>query len=164
MKQYNFLNTFFVVLILLLPMIESQAPPAPPAAVPAATDAGAPAGASTTEATPVETIFPNLKTWRDDFAKRLDVLNKTIAVTPVDDEETKKMKLSAQEITKTIGMRMSESKMMLNRNQRIIANQLADLEEKLSSAGRKLFGIKWNSIPCGAGFAQAQCGNFASCP
>lgn len=138
----------------------SQAPPPAPDAA-----AGAPpaAGGPAPPADPPENIFPNLKAWHTDFSNRLDILNKTIAVTPVDDEETKKMKLGAQEVTRTIGMRLSEPKMMTNRNQRIIANQLADLEEKLSQAGRKLFGIKWNSIPCGAGFAQAQCGNFAPC-
>lgn len=132
----------------------AQGPP-PPAV---ATD-----GAAAPVAEPAETIFPNLKVWREDFAKRLDMLNQTVAVTPVDDDETKKMKQAAQEVTRTLGMRLSEPKMMMNRNQRIIANQLADLEEKLSSAGRKLFGIKWNSVPCGAGFAQAHCGNLAPC-
>lgn len=154
-----------LILIYLL-YSESQAPPPPapaPAAGPAA-PAPAPAAAPAAPAAPAENIYPTLKAWREDFGKRLDILNKTIAVTPVDDEETKKMKLSAQEITKTIGMRMVEPKMMMNKNQRIVANQLADLEDKLSVAGRKLFGIKWNSVPCGAGFAQAQCGNFVSCP
>lgn len=143
---------------------ESQAPPADPAAgAPASPPAGG--GEQATPAADPETIFPNLKSWREDLTKRLDLLNKTIIVAPVDDDETKKSKLSAQEVTKSIWMRMNEPKnSMINRkDQRSIANLLAELEDKLSSVGRKLFGIKWNSIPCGAGFVQAHCGSIAPC-
>lgn len=110
-----------------------------------------------------ERIFPNLPTWKSDLTRRCVIMNRSIEIQQTDDEETRKQKLAAQASMREISLRLDDRKLMENRNQRVIANQLADIEEKLSSTGRQLFGINWNTIPCGAGFSQANCGALLPC-
>ena len=110
-----------------------------------------------------EIIFPNLRSWKEDLYRRAGILNTSIIINPTDDEDTIKMKREAGENMKQISMRMMDRRLMENKNQRVIANQFAELEEKMSMTGRKLFGIKWNTTPCGAGFVQANCGKLAPC-
>jgi trehalose-6-phosphate synthase len=103
--------------------------------------------------------------WRTDLEGRARSLNDSIFINPQkDDEEVQKAKKEAIENMKQqVWVRFNDPKLMQNKNQRIIANQFAEFEEKLSLIGRKLFGIKWNTTPCGAGFVQTSCGRIAPC-
>lgn len=109
-----------------------------------------------------ERIFANLKEWKEALIRRCRLMNRSIEIQQMDDEETRNQKLTAQANMREISVRLYDPKFMENRNQRIIANQLAEMEEKFSATGRKLFGIKWNTIPCGAGFVQANCADGAA--
>lgn len=137
----------------------AETPPAegaPPPPAEGAPPAGAPpAGAE------AELIFPNLPAWKTDFTGRVETVKKTVADVSGDDEEVKRVKKIARDIIRTIDNRMKEIEKIVS--QRTVAAQLSDQEEKLSNAGRRLFGIKWNTIPCGAGFVQSNCGKFVGC-
>lgn len=144
------------------PPAETAPPPpaegAPPAGPP---PAGSPPAGSPPAGGDLELIFPNLATWKTDFTGRVETVKKTVADVPGDDDEVKRVKKIARDIIRTIDNRMKEIEKVVS--QRTVAAQLSDQEEKLSNAGRRLFGIKWNTIPCGAGFVQSNCGKFAGC-
>ena len=137
------------------PPADGGAPPPPPA------DGGAPPAPGGAPPAAPELIFPNLAAWKTDFMGRVDVVKKTVEDVPGDDEEVKRVKKIARDIIRTIDNRMKEIEKVVS--QRTVAAQLSDQEEKLSNAGRRLFGIKWNTTPCGAGFVQSNCGKFAGC-
>lgn len=141
---------------------QNPAPAATPAPAAAAPTAAAP------PATPPpipEMIFPNLEGWKKSLQGRIDLVKKFIVPdkNQYEDQEILKIKKIAGEIMKSIEDRLKDKKVMSGKNQRAVANQLSDLEEKLTNAGRRLFGIRWNSLPCGAGFVQSNCGQLRPC-
>lgn len=147
----------------------AEVPPAnlPPPSMPPSggpPEAGMPPPGTPRNAGPYEIIFPTLRAWDEDLIKRAGLLNNTIIIQKgVDDEEVSKSKREAQEAMKQISNRLFDPRFMDNKNQRVIANQLGELEEKMTNIGRKLFGIRWNTTPCGAGFVQTNCGRMLPC-
>ena len=112
-----------------------------------------------------ELIFPNLEEWKKNINDRLEKAKKFIVSDKgqYEDQEIIKVKRIAADIMNAIEERLKDKKAMNSKNQRSVANQLAELEEKFSNAGRRLFGIRWNAVPCGAGFVQATCGQLKPC-
>ena len=80
-----------------------------------------------------------------------------------DDSQTKMLKSRASGAVLTIDRIMNDNNQMNNHDQQHIARALTGLEDRLSNAGRQVYGTRWNSIGCGAGFAMARCGSARMC-
>ena len=111
-----------------------------------------------------EKIFPTLKSWVDDILQRMASLTTELTPTPVDDAENGRKKKEGLDQLQGLEKGVKDPKLMANKNQRAIANYLTEVEEKLAGIGRRMFGIRWNTIPCGAGYIHANCGMPAACP
>lgn len=156
-KVRLFLLVISLVIFATLDPCQCQDPPPPSDQNPP--PPGGPGGGSVNEA-----IFPNLPAWIQDISNRMALLTAELTPTPIDDQENARKKKEGLDQLQGIEKGVKDPKLMQNKNQRAIANFLTEVEDKLAGIGRRMFGVRWNTIPCGAGYIHANCGKPSACP
>lgn len=110
-----------------------------------------------------ERIFAKLDYWKRDLKLRLSAVKPSLELLPKDDTETIKIKTISKDMISSIELIVGDEGKVAQQDQQKMANTLSNSEDKMTNAGRRLFGIRWNTVPCGAGFVMAYCGEINPC-